>query len=530
MNRDRTALPRDIAVVDRQFSRRSVLGAALFGAAAIPLSSLLAACSADSSATSSTGGRGGTLRVAAPGAGASETLNPGVMNSPAEIARAFQVYEPLFRLDSRGEGLENVLAEDLTPDAVGSVWTLTLRKGVTWHDGRPFTADDVIYTIRYHLENLDYPAPLFANIDAANLKKIDAVTLSIPLRQPNFLFPPSLADLNALIIQDGTTEFSHPVGTGPFKFQSFTPGQRASYVRNPDYWESGSPKLDGIQIVSIDDENARVNALLSAQVDAISAVPSTGAAQLESAGAVVLTNHSGAWGGLRMLTTKAPFNDVKVRQAMRLLVERDQVVANGLSGRGKTANDLFGWFDPVYAGQLGQHEYDPDQAKSLLRQAGQSGLSVTLESTPLTAGLTAMETLFAASAAAGGVTVNVQQQSVAQFYAVPNDNVLLRPTAWSARPISAQMSNVLLTNSTNNETRWSDPDFERAYAAAAATGDPGKQSDYLLDAQTIFHDRGGYVIPYFSDFVSGTSSRVSGARSNVRQEFGDWDFRGVTLS
>jgi peptide/nickel transport system substrate-binding protein len=204
-----------------------------------------------------------------------------------------------------------------------------------------------------------------------------------------------------------------------------------------------------------------------------------------------------------------------------------------MGGNGRLGNDLFGWFDPAYADQLPQRRYDPEHAKSLLSQAGYSG-GLTLPTLPTAAlhpSTNAMVALFAASAKAAGVKIQVDQQPTSEFYALIAKPGPWRPTSWGAAPIGAAIGATMMGDTYyTNETFWVNEDFRRAYKAATSSSDTGKQKDYLIDAQTIAYEDGGYIIPAFADSITATSSQVSGTRTNVRQEFGDFDFRGVTLT
>ncbi|APE34742.1 hypothetical protein BOX37_13175 [Nocardia mangyaensis] len=452
------------------------------------------------------------------------------MDTEVSIARAFQIFEPLVKMGSGDEIVENVLAESFTPNDDASVWTLKLRDGVRWHDGTPLTVDDAIYTINYNVENKTWAANIWSNVDRPGLHKVDDLTLQMPLTAPNFLFPETLVDTNELIIKDGTTSFERPIGTGPFKFESFTPGQQSTFVRNDDYW-GGAPKLEKVEIDSINDDSARLNALMSGQVDAISGVPFSGIAQLERSGLSVSNKPSGSWVGIRMNTRMKPFDDPRVREAMRLLIDRDQIVSNAYGGNAAVGNDLFGWFDPNFA-DLPQRSYDDDKARELLKEAGYENLTLSLPTTNLAPGMNEMVTLFAASAAKAGVTITVQQMPMAEFYATPQSEQPWSPTYWEGRPIGTQINmqmSPLAVDSGLSETAWTDPGFLAAYEAATSSSGPADQRSHLIEAQTRIYDEGPYIIPAFLNLVTAHADYVSGLTTNMRMPFGDYDFSDVMV-
>ena len=210
--------------------------------------------------------RGGTLRVAVAGGGQAETLNPlADVYDTASIVRGFQLFDWLVYTGPNLQA-QMQLATSIEPNSSGTEWTVRLRKGVLWHDGKPLTADDLIYTLQW----LTNPKTASANAPVGNLmnvkaiKKLDPLTVRIPMHIP-------IGDLVALIningfgvIQNGTKNFTNPIGTGPFKFVSWTPGQHSVFAANPHYWVHGEPYVDQLEVFSISDQTAlRLNALLS---------------------------------------------------------------------------------------------------------------------------------------------------------------------------------------------------------------------------------------------------------------------------
>ena len=132
-------------------------------------------------------------------------------------------------------------------------------------------------------------------------------------------------------------------------YESFTPGQQSVFKKFPNYWQSGRPYVDQLTIIDFTDDTARVNALLGGQVDAIDNLPTGQIAQVQGNSQLkVLISHTGQWQPFTMRVDQAPFNDVRVRQAMRLIVDRPQMVEQVLSGQGRIANDMYAPFDPGY--------------------------------------------------------------------------------------------------------------------------------------------------------------------------------------
>src|SRR3954466_3778216 len=506
-------------------TRREALRRAIAGGAVLSTSGLLAACGGSSGGGSSSGSSsagsqpaqqklrtGGVLRIGATGGGAKDTIDAHQPTTDPDIMRQWNMYESLaVHTPDFGE-LQMLVAESIEP--VGSkpnAWTGRIKDGGEFHNGKTVTADDVIFSLRRITDPKD---PKVGNssisyIDRDNLKKIDERTGRVPLKLTNAAFPDDLGQyFNAIVPTDYDPK--KPVGTGPFKFQSFSPGQRSVFVKNPNYWESGKPYADQLIIIDFPDETARTNALLGGQVEAINNLP---AAQVKSIqgnpGLKVLNSPTGAWQPFTMRIDAAPFNDVKVRQAMRLIVDRPQMVQQVLSGFGTVANDLYSRYDPVYAKDLAQRNQDLEQAKSLLKQAGKENLLVELVTAPVFQGIVEAAQVFAEQAKGAGVTVKVRKVDTNTFY---GDNYLKWPFAqdfWASRVYLAQVAQGDLPNSPFNETHWGKGQFQSLINQARGEVDDAKRADILHQAQQMQYDQGGYIIPYFSNIIDAYSSKVS---------------------
>jgi peptide/nickel transport system substrate-binding protein len=246
------------------------------------------------------------------------------------------------------------------------------------------------------------------------------------------------------------------IGTGPFKVRSFTPGRESVHVRNENYWRTGQPWFDQVRVINFPDDAAKVNALLSGQIDAMTDVPFAQVPVVRGRRNLkIYTAQTGAWTPLCMRVDVAPFNDVRVRRAFRLLINRPQVVQQGLSGFGRVGNDIYSPFDPAYAGdEFPQRRYDPEQAKSLLRQAGQENLSVELITSPADTGMVEGATIFAQNAKAGGVDVTVRNVDGGTIY---GDQYLKWPFSadyWGTRNYLQQVAAGVLKTAPFNETHW----------------------------------------------------------------------------
>ncbi|MEV6984109.1 ABC transporter substrate-binding protein [Sphaerisporangium sp. NPDC051017] len=446
------------------------------------------------------------------GAGKSESFNPsGATSALINMAMTCAVYDSLVDIGPNME-IRPALATRWTSDKDAQTWTLTLREGVTWHDGKPFTVQDVIYTLRWMADPDNQLSVSVANVDLDHVKATGPHSIVIPLKSPDLLFPQTISA--CWVVQDGTTDFSKPVGTGPFIFASLDQGRQSVCRRNPVYWDKGKPYVDELVIQSIDDNTARVNALLGGQIDVLAQMPFTQARAHASSGIRLLDTPSTASQAFYMAVDRKPFDDVRVRQAMRLLVDRRQLVDVALFGFGTVANDLFGKGLEFFADAIPQRKRDVQQARALLAQAGYAdGLTVTLETAAVAPGMVEAATLFAQQAKDGGVTINVSQVDATSYFD-PTLQYLQRPFAQTLWAGFANLANfyqyAVLPDGYGNETHWTKEQTGVQVAAAmAATRESAAQSAWLAVQQEQW-DAGGYIWWANVNNLDATSSRVAG--------------------
>ncbi|WP_218184564.1 ABC transporter substrate-binding protein [Nigerium massiliense] len=489
-------------------SRRRVLGlgAALGGASALSLAGCSTAPSSDAVTSQ--------LIHGATGGGLKDTVDPHFPVTFPDIARCTQLYEPLMRFNAAYE-VEPGLAESAEMNADGTEWTFRLRQGVTFHNGRPVTGEDVKFSFERMLDPKN-PAAYLSDVapiaDLSACKALDARTYKLVLKEPYTIMDRVVAAYSLGIIP---TDFNlnKPVGTGPWKFEKFVPGQRSVFSRFDGYWDVQA-SYDELVILDFADDAAKVNALLAGQLQTVDSLPAYLAGSIERQGARTLVSETGGWVPFTMRVDTAPFNDVRVRQAMRMLVDRKQMIDQALNGFGRVANDVYSPFDPDYIGdQLPQHEYDPEHAKALLRQAGHSDLQVELvTSSGIGAGAVESANLIVQQAAKAGVKVRVNKVDGSIFY---GDQYLTWPFAqdfWYTRLYIPQAVACAVKTAPYNETHFEHPRFTQLIDAARSTTDEARRRRYLQEAQEIEHNEGGLIIWGFKNQVDAVSQFVTGLK------------------
>ena len=472
---------------------------------------------------------GGVLRVGMVGGSNADVLDPHHPPTYPDQARVSNLYEPLF-LHDVSYNVQPVLAESIEPSDHGSTWTLRLRDGVEFHNGKRLDVDDVIFTFRRIVSTqANDGAAALGIIDFAGLRRLDARTLRIPLKQPYALFQDELAQYYNPIVPVGFDP-AKPVGTGPFRFGSFTPGDRSSFPRFTGYWRDDQPYVDELVIIDLADDEAQLKALLGGEVEAIDNLPPTRIATVKAAGANVLVSETGAWTPFTMRVDTPPFADVRVRQAMRLIVDREQMVSLALNGQGRIGNDLYAPFDVAYAKQLPQRQQDLGQARSLLHSAGHDGLQVELvTSTAIDAAAVAAAQLFAQQAKGAGVDVRVRTVDSGTFYGSQYLSWTFAQDYWFTRAYLPQVAQGSLPDSPYNECHWNDPTFISLIASARAELDAGRRNQLLQDAQGLEYDHGGYIVWGFKNQVDAYSNKVTGFVPDRGLPLSSFQFRTISF-
>jgi peptide/nickel transport system substrate-binding protein len=520
-------------------SRRDVLRYGLAGAATLGAAGLLTACGVggDASVTGAPVGTpqsGGTLTVGFFSGGQTETLDVWADFQAIDQMRVIQLYDTLFQYDD-DLTVVPALAESAEPNADATEWTIRLRKGVVFHDGSPFTADDVLYNINEWIRP-EAKNNIFVGryIDMARTAKVDDLTLTVGLDFSNRLFEADLAYLDGGIKSRNEKPGGAPIGTGPFQYSSFQPGSRSEFLRFSDHWRPDPVYLDRLVIdSSFTSESARVSALQSGQVDIIPSVPFSLAPTLAGGSTKLLKSTSAASTPFYMALDQAPFDDVRVRQAMRLLVDRDAMVEVVQNGFGSVSNDVPGKNTPGFNTSL-VRERDVDQAKFLLKQAGHEGLQLNLPTTQSGDNLLQMSTLFKQQAAEGGVQINIDQMDTATFWGQYGQMAFASTLYYPVPSLDWTWSTSILFPSSINETHFPNS----PYAADAlswwnqtrATTDESLRTELWNKLQQQQFDVGGYINWGVMDYVDALSTKVQGLTASKYFFASGYNFRKAWLS
>jgi len=530
-----------LSILEARLTRRKLIERAAATGLVLSASGVLAACGGDDDeqigattgqTTDGEATRGGRLRVGHVGAGKGESFNPARGSSFIDASRYYNVFDPLSRVGPTLE-VEPGLALEWSPNDDSTVWVVTLRPDVTWHDGKPFTADDVMYTFGEMADPKHVSHASVTNINLRDVRKIDDLTLEIPLKSPNARLFDSFVQQNTVIVQNGARDFTNPVGTGAFMFESFTVGERSLCVKNPNYWDEGKPYVDEWEDISIDDNAARLNALLAGEIDMMSQLPFAQAKQQQELGEIqVISAESPAIQVLLMAVDIPPFDDVRVRQAFRLIADRQALIDGALFGFGSLGNDLAGKGLPFFAEDLPVREQDLEQAQALLAEAGQENLTVTLHTSDIVPGFVEAATLFAEQAKGAGVTVEVKKEPANAYF----DTSLLytkldfAQSFWTFSSIPLWYEQALLSDAVWNETHWRDEAFDQMIRDAQGAPDEETATELWHQIQQTQYDEGGYIVWANQNLVDAASHQVQGIVPSSFFNLGGWNYRDVWLT
>lgn len=506
------------ALLDTPLSRRTLLRTALATGAV----TALAACAqpvapAAPAVAPAAGATRGTLRLAhILEWGGKEVLDPASPNRffpPIEL-----LYNRLVRLSNSGVP-EPDLALSWSADASAQEWTFKLREGVKFHDGKPLTASDVVYTLKHVVDpELGSPgASVLEIVDVEGLDAPDDQTVVIPLKQPHADFPLLLLHYSCYVTPEGSADTiaTTGIGTGPFKLQELNPEGKTVVVANDEYWE-GVPGLAAIEMVSIPDGEARTAALLADQIDYGGV--SFGSAELvkRNANLELQSIGSGNWLPLVMDVRKPPFDDPKVRMAMKLVVDRQEMVQTVLNGYGAPA-----WDHPVWPGDQYHlaldRKQDIEQAKTLLAEAGYpDGLDVVLHTTPNPDQMVPLAVTYKEQAAKAGIRVEIQQDPSDSYWNDVWMKVDFCTSFWGERQADQVLNEVFRGGANWNESFWDNPEFARLLDEARRELDFEKRKALYQQAQQLLADDGGSIIPIFYNNLRARHLRVQGIVESER--------------
>jgi len=451
---------------------------------------------------------GGTFRQAHEiGAGANSSLDP------ISKGRVFQITEKvmsrLVRPEADGRPGPD-LAESWSANSDATEWTLKLRSGVKFHDGTTFGSEDVVYTLNRILDpEVGSPARSVISM-IETVEAVDATTVKLTLNTPFADLPLQLMDYRIRMIPEnsGDTIGMTGIGTGPFKVEKFDPEGVSVLVANPDYYE-GVPGVDRMEIIGISDDQARLQALLSGQIDMERGITAQQKVMLSQSDKFAIQEvPTGNWRGFVFRNDVKPYDDVRVRKAVRMVADRQAFIDLVLGGAGVAVCDVPVEPNDQYRADLACDQ-DIEGAKKLLADAGYpDGLDVDIYVATLEPTWPTMAEVYQQQAAAAGIRVHIKQVPTDGYWKEVWMKKDVVATRWNERPADQALHEVYLSTAKWNESFYKDSEFDDLLAAARRELDFEKRKALYVKAQERLSETTGTFIPYTVTKFIGVTKRV----------------------
>ncbi|MDR0808992.1 MAG: ABC transporter substrate-binding protein [Gemmobacter sp.] len=457
--------------------------------------------------------KGGHLVLAVDGASAANSLDPATYDATYPEVVGFQWGNALVELDEHAQATSE-LAESWEADKTGKSWVIKLRQDVEFHNGKSFTAEDVVYSLNHHrgAESKSVAKSLLKDIEDLRVSAPGEVTIT--LTTANMDLPFTLADYHLLMFPEGG-DAAAGIGTGPYIIDSFEPGVRTRTHRNPNYWKEGRSHADTVETVAMNDLTARTSALLSGSVHYINRINPKLLHMIEGRNGLQVWNVPGSGHyTFQMMTDVAPYNNNDFRLALKYAIDRRAILDIVLNGFGAVGNDVpIPSFDRYFAADLPQRSYDPDKVQYHLKKAAVD-IPATLNIAEIAfSGAVDAAQMFQQQAAKAGLTLNVNR--------VPNDGYW--SNVWAKEPFSGSYSagrptpDLMLTSAYHseaawNDTHWRNEKFDNLLVAARGERDEARRRQMYHDLQFMIYEEGGTILPVFNNYIFAGSGLVDGFR------------------
>ena len=394
-------------------------------------------------------------------------------------------------------------------------FTFHLRKGVQFNHGKEFKAEDVLYSINRLRDPEVGSAALPQVQEIEDVVALDDYTVRFDLSSPNGFFIESLSGVYFRMLPsdvDPALMALEEFGTGPFMLSHYEPGERASLVRNPNYWEEGKPYLDEIVMLGIREVATRAEALKSGDVDLLIKLDAQSLPGVEAhPDTMVLQGASGANLGLDMDNTKPPFDNILVRKAFQLALDRNLVVQAATLGLGYPAYDHpIPPNEPRFAAQYAPPDYDTDLARSLLEQAGYpDGIDVTLHTSNVGPGMVEAAVAYKESAAPAGIRVDVQTHPADGYWSEVFTIVPFAVVNWPGKPSpDYTLTAAYHSEARYNASHYSNPTYDELIERA--------RGESLEDQKATYAEVQRLLIEEVPRLVAAFQPNLWGVRTHVR--------------
>ena len=504
-----------------RMSRRDFLGrAAALGVSATFANTLLAGA-----ANAQTPARGGIMRAGLQGGESTNSMDPALILSQVMFSFGKQWGEFLNRLKPDG-GLENLIAEEIGASDDAKTWTIKVRDGIEFHNGKTVSAEDVAATIERHADENSKSGAL------GILKNIQGIKASgkeviVTLAEPDADFPYLMADYHIIIQPNGGKDDPNAgISAGPYKVTINEPGVRHGGERFANYWLGDKlGHADQVEIVVINDATARLSALQGGQVNMINRIEPKVVDLVKRVPGVSIEATSGrGFYPFNMFCDTAPFDNNDLRMALKLAMDREELLDKILQGYGTIGNDFpINAAYPLFPDDIEQRKFDPEKAAEHYKKSGHSGSILLRTSDVAFPGAVDAAQLYQQSCAKAGITIEIKREPGDGYWSEVWNKQPFSLSYWGGRATQSQMYATALAYTADwNDTRFKRPEFDAMLRAAAGELDQDKRKGIYRDMGTMVRDEGGTIVPFFNQFIDAVDTKkVSGWVANPQGEMMD---------
>ncbi len=499
-----------------RLSRRDFLGRA----AALGVSAAFAGTLADK-AFAQTPVKGGHLKAGLQGGESSNVLDPALNLSQVNFSFGKCWGELLVELNPDGS-LENRIAEEIGASDDAKTWTMKIRKGIEFHDGKTVTPEDVVATLERHSDEKSKSAAL-GILQGIEQMKAGNDEVVITLKEPNADFPYLMADYHLVIQPNGGKDNPNAgISAGPYKVTVNEPGVRYGGEKFANYWQGDKlGHAAQVEIVVINDPTARSSALQGGQVHMINRVEPKIVDLIKRVPGVTIQTVSGrGFYPFNMFCDTAPFDNNDLRMALKLAMDREELLEKILRGYGEVGNDFpINRAYPLFSDDIEQRKFDPEKAAEYYKKSGHSGSILLRTSDVAFPGAVDAAQLYQQSCAKAGIKIDIKREPGDGYWSEVWNKQPFSLSYWGGRPTQDQMySTAYISSADWNDTRWKRPEFDKMVIAARAELDHDKRKKLYRDMGLMMRDEGGLLVPFFNQYIDATGKGVEGWVANPAQE------------
>ena len=465
--------------------------------------------------------KGGTLKAGLVGGESTNSLDPALFMTQVPFSFGKMWGEMIVELSPEG-ALEYRIAEEIGSSPDAKTWTLKIRDGIEFHNGKTVTAEDVAATLERHSDEKSKSGAL------GYMKGIESIKASgkeviLTLKEPNADLPYLLSDYHIIVQPNGGKDAPDAgISAGPYKIAVNEPGVRHGGERFANYWQPDKMGFaDQVEIIVINDATARTAALQGGQVHVINRVEPKIVDLIKRVPGVTIRNHAGPGHYVFIMhCNTAPFDNNDLRTALKLAIDREEMLDKILRGYGSIGNDFpINASYPLFPDDIEQRTYDPDKAKFHYQKSGHDGPILLRTSDVAFPGAVDASQLFQQQAAKAGITLEIKREPGDGYWSEVWNKQPFCASYWGGRSTQDQMySTAYISTADWNDTRFMRPDFDKLVLAARAELDENKRKQMYRDMAMLVRDEGGLILPFFNQFIDATGPNVEGWIDDPHQE------------